>query len=375
MFYLSVLNLPLRISLRCRRSFCVLTTLTIWSFLVNNPLNCQTVPNPPEAIVQDKSPFPSQLKKTVIFVQANCLHQPTPQELSAMPLEMQASWSAETIARLTSAELRKLPQDHLAGTGFIVTVPELRAGKHLEFNYLITNRHVVAPGTESGKPCRIVDYTLMLNRKGKKPGSISQMELVPIDNMDWQFPEDSSVDLAAIEFNASQVEWDFKSLPTDIFATQEMIDKGDIVEGDPVIFSGLFIQYYGQSRVEPVVRSGTLAMLPNELIPTTLQKPGHIYLADAHVFGGNSGSPMMVDTSKFTAQVGYSYKLLGVVSGEVFETKELTIQTTTTFKANDNANSDISMVVPAPEVLKLLSCKKFRDERDVVLREQSPLQP
>jgi hypothetical protein len=112
-------------------------------------------------------------------------------------------------------------------------------------------------------------------------------------------------------------------------------------------------------------------MLPTDLINTTLKKPGHIYLAEAHAFGGNSGSPMFVDANKFKSSIGFDYRFLGVVAGEVYETNDLTLQTTGTIKGTLNANSDISVVVPAEEVRKILFSQKAQKLRDDFVARQS----
>jgi hypothetical protein len=61
------------------------------------------------------------------------------------------------------------------------------------------------------------------------------------------------------------------------------------------VFTGLFVQFIGQTKLEPIVREGKIAMIPGEAVPTTMHTLGHVYLVDAHVFGGNSGSPMLID--------------------------------------------------------------------------------
>jgi hypothetical protein len=53
-----------------------------------------------------------------------------------------------------------------------------------------------------------------------------------------------------------------------------------------------FSNFLNMRRVQPIVREGFIAMLPNELIETTLHKPGRVYLADIHVCEGNSGGPL-----------------------------------------------------------------------------------
>jgi hypothetical protein len=141
-----------------------------------------------------------------------------------------------------------------------------------------------------------------------------------------------------------------------------------------VLFSGLFIQSFSEvHRLEPIVRSGTLAMVPEGVLDTTLnRKPGHLYLAEAHAFGGNSGSPMFIDTNKFANIIGGpSYKFLGVISGEVLENADLTLNVTTSFAANIGANSDVSTVVPARELLKILNGKELQNERDAIIAKQS----
>jgi hypothetical protein len=272
----------------------------------NNP-----VPAPPPL------PFTTQVKKAVAFIQTDCLHEPTPDELAKMTPEDQQTWSPanlalwtpEKLAQLPVAELAKWKRDPHSGTGFVVYYPDKRIGENKGFLYLVTNRHVVEPGIEEGKPCKVLSYSVALNRKGT-PGTPSRVEVTTFGPLQFIVPDDSSVDLAAAGMSINQADWDFQSIPLDMFATSQMIDEHKIVEGEPVLFAGLFIQYSGSTKLEPVVRTGSLAMLPEDSITTTLRRPGHIYLAEVHSFGGNSGSPMFIDVNKFTNALGYDYKLL-----------------------------------------------------------------
>ena len=69
---------------------------------------------------------------------------------------------------------------------------------------------------------------------------------------------------------------------------------------------------------------------------------------------------MFVDVNKFKGSLGYDYRFLGVVTGEVYESNDLTLQTAATYKGNLASNSDISIVVPSDEVKKLLSLPSFK---------------
>jgi hypothetical protein len=149
-----------------------------------------------------------------------------------------------------------------------------------------------------------------------------------------------------------------------MFVPKEALETEKVAEGDSVLFAGLFIQYLGGSRLEPIVRSGKIAMLPRDLINTTLGKPGHVILAEVHSFGGNSGSPVFVEAHLDRRSLAFNYEFLGVVAGEVYETSDLTLQATTSYKGNLQANSNISMLIPAEEVKALLSKPKFVKQRD-----------
>ena len=310
-------------------------------------------------------PFSTQIKKTVIFIQTDCLYEPTAEELAALPPQEQLKWTPEALAKLKPEELATLKHVSHSGTGFIVFVPDERVGKDRGFTYLVTNRHVAQPGIEDGKPCIVVGYSFLLNHRGGS-GEPDHLQMVPVVPKDtWWFPDDESVDLAVTAFSALQTDWDYQTIPVNLFVSKEMVDQKQVVEGDPVLFSGLFVQYEGSSKLEPIVRSGSIAMLPDDPIITTLKKLGRIYLTEAHAFGGNSGSPMFVDVNKFKGSLGYDYRFLGVVTGEVFEGNDLTLQVAATYKGSVAANSDISIVVPAEEVKKILFSPRVQRMRDL----------
>jgi hypothetical protein len=185
-----------------------------------------------------------------------------------------ARWTNDAVSHLRPEELARLRQDSFFGTGFLVSIPESRLGNDQMFNYVVTNRHVVQPGIEEGRPCKVVNYAFSLNHlenAGPSPGSSLHLVSIPANPEHfWTFPDDDSVDLAAAPFAIQPTDFDYKTIPLDLFVTQEMIEKNEVVEGDPVMFTGLFIQYSGGNKLEPVVRSGTIAMLPSDLTPTTL---------------------------------------------------------------------------------------------------------
>jgi hypothetical protein len=357
--------------------------ITLLSASTYFAIPAQTVSEPqkPVAATPPALPFPTQVKKTVVFVTTQCLHEPTADERKDMTpeklanlnpgdraewqIELDGNLTPEAFAQMTGNERSRIRMDNSYGTGFIVFMPDDRAGKDRGFQYLVTNRHVVEPGIDHGKKCDVLQRFISLNHKTGPAGSPSRAQQVVVGlGEPWHFSDDPSVDIAVMPVMILETDWDYRAIPITMFATQDMVTGHEIVEGDPVIFAGLFYQYVGSSKLEPVVRSGSIAMLPDDLIPTTLGLPGRVYLAEAHAFGGNSGSPIFVDVNKFKNVVGFDYRLLGVVTGEIFENSNFTFQVAASYSGNVPANSDVSVVVPADQVRSILLSAQLQAERD-----------
>ena len=108
-----------------------------------------------------------------------------------------------------------------------------------------------------------------------------------------------------------------------MFATKDVLERGHIHEGEPVFFSGFFTQFPGTKRTEPIVRQGIIAMMPDEEIPF-VGLARRLYLADMHIFGGNSGAPAFINLAGMhegSLAVGQDYRLLGIVNGESLRMK------------------------------------------------------
>lgn len=323
----------------------------------------QTAPPSQTAQTNPAIPFPAQLKKTVLLIQTDCA--PAPGALSSLPQGEQEKWNRNDLSAMKPESLAVMRPSYV-GTGFLAELDDARTSGKASFVYLITNRHVVQPGIEDGTPCAVQEYHFFVNTKLATNSSETQIAQNDAPaNVPWVFSEDESVDLAVLPIVVSP-SWDSMRIPTKQFLTPELIENKSATEGDPVIFAGLFLQYRGASRFEPVVRTGTLAMLPSELVSTTLKKPGKIYFAEAHSYGGNSGSPIFVDISRFANPNpgGYDYRLLGVVSGFVNESNDFTLQVSTDYKGKTIANSGICIVVPAEEIMKILDSPSMQASRD-----------
>jgi hypothetical protein len=307
----------------------------------------------PSVTPPSQAPFVTQLKKTIVFIQTDCVRRPSVVQILPVAPQIESFF----------------------GTGFFLFVPDERVGSDRGFLYLVTNRHVAQPGVEQDRPCEVANYSVRLNLKAKDSDQNQVSKIEPLGREpNWFFPADPSVDLAVCPFNIDQNVYDFQTIPANLITTSEMIRSIPVTEGDEVMFAGLFVQYTGKTRMEPIVRQGSLAMLPSGTIQTTLNKLGKVYLAEVHVFGGNSGSPMFVNVGGIRGNRlgGAEYKLLGVVSGEFYESSNFELQPAATYKGAVLANSGISMVVPGEELKKLIESPPLQQLRDqVVAREKA----
>ena len=244
------------------------------------------------------------------------------------------------------------------GTGFFVAYPDTRIGDHGAFIYLVTNRHVAECWDDDRRPRTVqaVDITLNL-REG------NSATLHNDGNMPWILPAVSSVDLAAIPLMPDLARFDYIVVSTSDFVK----DDEALSEGNKIMFSGFFYQFPGVHRMQPIVREGILAMLPDEDMTTTTGKPGKVYLGDVHIFHGNSGSPVMVNLGGIRGGMisSDSYRMLGVVSGLYDEDTDFNLTVTTTLAGTVHGNSGIAMIVPASQLKALLDDPRLQADRDV----------
>ena len=263
----------------------------------------------------------------------------------------------------------------LFGTGFLVHVPDDRLPKDKTFAYLVTNRHV-AEAIEQDKNghCRrlqILKTYVTLNLK--EPVNGNRLDKVPINfsqEEHWYFARDEAIDLAVIPVRIAD-KYDYRLISTDQFLTSTALDQQQVVPGDRVLTGGYFWGYTGLHEIQPILREGVLAMLPDGPMMTTTCKMGNIYMADVHIIPGNSGFPMFVIPALgLGANVGLSgvpntFGLLGVVSGYMYENESLTLRASTTWTGSVRADSGISVVVPAQQLKDLLYTAELQHLRDV----------
>jgi hypothetical protein len=151
--------------------------------------------------------------------------------------------------------------------------------------------------------------------------------------------------------------YDFFALSVSLLATKDHFREGHVQEGDEVFFTGWFRHYYGANKNYPIVRFGRLAMTSDEKIPWG-NKMLDLYLIEAHVSGGNSGSPVFfrptLERKPGTFILGRPTLLIaGVLKGYFGEP----------FREQSGQNSGIAAVVPASQLREILVSDEVKRQR------------
>lgn len=138
---------------------------------------------------------------------------------------------------------------------------------------------------------------------------------------------------------------------------------------------GFFLHYAGAHQFQPILREGSLAMVPDDSLEVPIGGKAKVYLADLHIIPGNSGSPLFLAPAATLGglvtdgQGGLPYGLLGVVSGFMWEDNKLTLHAATDLEGTVHANSGIALVVPVGQLKALLDSSELQHERDIALSE------
>ena len=235
----------------------------------------------------------------------------------------------------------KLGQFALAfkGTAFFVSMPSGIEGK--QHVYLVTAKHVAL--ALAGK-----QFLVRVNMKDGGSSLIGGQGV-----RWWTHPSDNSVDVAILPWAPSE-QVEYKSIPSSMFLSDEVIKSKGIGTGDEVFITGLFAHLTGSKRNLPIVRIGNVAMLPDETIPAKGFGNIEAYLIEARSIGGLSGSPAFVRGS---APIGLGkFYLLGLMHGHWDippETKNDAILMDE--DSIGKVNIGIAIVIPAKKILEVLN--------------------
>jgi hypothetical protein len=168
--------------------------------------------------------------------------------------------------------------------------------------------------------------------------------------------------------------FDFVHLDEDDICTEPTIQKYAIGIGDEVVIPGLFHSHIGTVQNVPIIRTGNIAAMRGEPVPTS-RGPMDAYLVEMRSVGGISGSPVLTnmairpnlllpesDKSKRIEQSSKTHYLLGLIHGHY----TITAQDEWAFKTDKQVgdiNAGIAIIVPAERIMEtIMGSKLFSEE-------------
>ncbi len=238
------------------------------------------------------------------------------------------------------------------GTGFFVSVPSI-GSPPVKYIYLVTAMHVVYAVQSRG----------FIIRANKQDGGAENIHVPPNAATWWYHPSDANADVALVAFGLPNEQFLYRSVPTSMFMTEEIVRQGTLGLGDEVYLSGLFRNLTGTKRNLPIVRIGNVAMMPDERVPTEWG-PMNAYLIEARSLGGLSGSPVFIHS--FASEQIY---LFGLMHGHWklpvnYQTMDAEIRAREDFgDEGQMVNMGIAIVVPAIDILTTLNQPELTEAR------------
>lgn len=249
------------------------------------------------------------------------------------------------------------PSGDAGGTGFGYARPDdydaSNPARHSDDDqpwrlWYVTCAHVVDAIEEASKSNRRVH--IELNETASRGGGVTTVkypinhfwtrnrawtnrcsQLGPIGTRQYTL-EDAAVDVAVTTAPTHFEHWsdlEWAAFPPRTHLTKALVaaqGKPDpmLSEGDDLFVLGFPVGFHEDAKNWPVVRRGTIAQ-----IQPLFQGKATTFLVDGSVFAGNSGGPVVADTSVHLN----GYYLVGMVSGSHFHPRT-------------GENADLGLVVP-----------------------------
>ena len=250
-------------------------------------------------------------------------------------------------------------------TGFLVSMQGNSPSLH--FIYLVTAKHNVI---------NIADKDFFIRINGKD-GKIHYLR--GNSSVQWIYhPEHANnpADVAVIPFPFDENKFLSKTIPSEMFLKQKLIDDGTIGIGNNVFITGLFTHLSGKQRNMPIIRVGNIAMLPDEKVSTKMFGDIDSYLIEARSIGGVSGSPVFFvkpqETKNGGVTLGASIFYLGGLIHGHWDTLESRIDSylpTEDVEVMRNINMGIAIVTPVNKILETLNSNELIQNRVDVEKE------
>jgi hypothetical protein len=270
------------------------------------------------------------------------------------------------------------------GTVVFLSLPLYESSEMTRVTYAVTARHVLDMTRARGP------LYLGLNRLG-----LQKIDYIPTDrDRDWFKSAKTDIAVARVALGERVMrglQYDFRGVKSCELATEENLDKANLRlgEGDDLFMVGLHLPYHGRERIQPLIRFGSIALMPYEPVTVRVRKQAtkdvRGYLAEMQAWPGWSGSPVYVyfPPGRHTAiesDVALTGRmpppmLMGIAQGYHLVTQEVYTYTTNPPRSEERQdlrariNSGIAVVLPIDDVMEVVMSDAMKKDRDRLRRE------
>lgn len=233
-----------------------------------------------------------------------------------------------------------------AGTAFFISMESKKPNEN--FIYVVTARHVIDGMKNKG----VLEPVLRINAKD------DSYKLVKTPIGKWSpHCEDPSVDVAILQFAPPTEICDYAtiSLPK-MVANEKIIESESIGAGHEIFLAGVFVHHSGKQRNLPVIRTGNIALMPEEPISTESFGDIDAYLVESRSIGGLSGSPVFVKCGGLKGNILKSdcFYFLGLMHGHWDKTEEIQKDSVMDTVSKEIVNMGMAIVVPSTKILEAI---------------------
>jgi hypothetical protein len=235
------------------------------------------------------------------------------------------------------------------GTAFLMSVPDTSRVDY-SYTYLVTARHVA-------EAVHLAPWCIRLN-------TVYGAERINMTGGErWWFHPDTRVDVAVLGFVPQSPPFMYKTIPLSMCLADENLLSQQFGIGDEVFISGLFTRMRGRRKNLPISRLGSIAMMPDEPVPTR-RGDVNAYLIEVRSIGGLSGSPVFT-AGRLMIGGESKYYLLGLMHGhwDLSEEEEAAQGVQDLFVSEGKVNMGIAVVVPAAHIKETLMQSALQQER------------
>ena len=200
----------------------------------------------------------------------------------------------------------EFPSKATMGTGFIVKSPSKVPGR--VYTFLVSNKHVI---NDPRDILRIVFHSRDDDKATPNLNKHHEFEINKIADGAYYTHPSEDVDLACLNISDLLNRSDkfyMRMLDSSIMSDY---NEPDLQAGKEILFVGYPEDRYDHAHNLPILRGGRIASLPK----VDFEKDP-VFLVDAPVFPGSSGSPVF-------AVLGGYYKLIGVVTQTMIKHQKL----------------------------------------------------